>query len=295
MVEIIGRSRELEAITAFLDRTALARGLLLRGEAGIGKTVLWQHLVASARADGYTVLASQPTTSETRLSYAALGDLASAFSAAALEALPTPQRTALDLALMRAGGAGTEQLAVSMAFVSLLTWTARSVPVLVAVDDAQWIDAPTARVLEFALRRTTDHDVRFALAVRSGDPAPLDDALLRAFPEPGTWILELGHLSLGALHHLFSSRLGQHFPRPTLVRLEQASGGNPLLALEIARALVESGESIIPGAPLPIPRSLGQLLSRRILRLPRMTREALLVMAGSPDPVAETAPDRSSA
>jgi DNA-binding NarL/FixJ family response regulator len=262
--------------------------LLLRGDAGIGKTVLWEHLVASARAGGYTVLASHPAASETRLSYAALGDLVSNVPGAALEALPAPQRTALDIALLRAGGARTEQLAVSMAFVSLLAWAARSAPVVVAVDDAQWIDAPTARVLEFALRRTTGHDVRFVLAVRSGEPAPLGDALLREISEPGTLILQLGQLSLGALHHLFSSRLGQHFPRPTLVKLAQASEGNPLLALEIARALVESGESIAPGAPLPVPRSLRQLLNRRIVRLPQATRGALLVVAGSADPDAAT-------
>ncbi len=171
-MEIIGRSTELEAIPGFLDRTAPARGLLLRGEAGISKTVLWQHLVASARADGYTVLASQPTESETRLSYAALGDLVSALPAAALEALPEPQRTALDVALLRAGGARTEELAVSMAFVSLLAWSAASAPVLVAVDDAQWIDAPTSRVLEFAFRRAADRDIRLVLAVRSAESAP---------------------------------------------------------------------------------------------------------------------------
>ena len=289
MVEIIGRSTELETIAAFLERTTAARGLLLGGEAGIGKTVLWTHLVTSARADGYTVLASQPAASETRLSYAALGDLVSALPAAALEAaLPAPQRTALDIALLRASGVRTEQLAVSMAFVSLLAWAARSAPVVVAVDDAQWIDAPTARVLEFALRRTTDHDVRFVLAVRSGEPAQLGDAMLRELPEPETWSLELAQLSLGALHRLFSSRLRQHFPRPTLVKLAQASGGNPLLALEIARALLESDESIAPGAPLPVSRSLRQLLGRRIVRLPRPTRQALLVMAGSADPVVET-------
>jgi len=237
---------------------------------------------------GYTVLVAQPTASETRLSYAALGDLVAALPGAALEALPGPQQTALDLALLRSGGARTEHLAVSMAFVSLLKWAATSAPVLVAIDDAQWIDAPTGRVLEFAFRRATDQDVRFVLAARSGEPAPLGDALLRAFPGSETWSVELAQLSLGALHHLFTSRLGQHFPRPTLVRLEQASQGNPLLALEIARALLESGESIAPGAPLPVPRSLRQLLSRRIVRLPHTTREALLVVAGLADPVIET-------
>lgn len=146
---------------------------------------------------------------------------------------------------------------------------------------------PSARVLEFAVRRTTQQAVRFVLAVRSGEPAPFVGALLRAFPGP-TRVIELAPLSLGALHRLFSSRLRHAFPRPTLVKLEQASGGNPLIALEIARALLESAEQLAPGAPLPVSRSLRQLLGRRIVRLPRSTREALLVMAGSPDPDLET-------
>lgn len=287
-LEIVGRSAEMEAMSAFLDRTMPARALLLRGDAGMGKTVLWQHLVADAQARGWAVLASQPTESEMRLSFAALGDLASAVPNAAMDELPERQQTALDVALQRVAGVPAEQLAVSMAFVALLTSMSSRTPVVVAVDDAQWIDAPSARVLEFALRRTVQHSVRFAVTVRSGEPAPLVDALLRAFPEPATRILELGPLSVGALHHLFSSRLGQHFPRPTLVKLADASGGNPLVALEIARAVLESGEKIAPGAPLPVSRSLRQLLSRRIVRLPHATREALLVIAASADPDAET-------
>jgi len=283
-VEIVGRSVELEMISAFLDGTTPARALLLRGEAGLGKTVLWQHVAAEARARGCALFASQPTQSETRLSFAALGELVSEVSDATMDALPDPQRKALDVALRRAPGVLADQLAISMAFVALLTSTSRSAPVFVVVDDAQWVDVPSIRVLEFALRRTVEQQVRFVLAVREGEAAPLADALLRAFPEPATRTLDLRPLSLGALHHMFSSHLGQHFPRPTLVKLAHASGGNPMVALEIARALLESGEHLAPGSPLPVSRSLRQLLGRRIVRLPRATREALLVMAVSADP-----------
>lgn len=289
VIEIVGRGAELEAVSAFLGGATAARALLLRGEAGMGKTLLWQHLVGTARERGGTVLASQPTQSEARLSFAALADLVSGAPDAALDALPEPQRNAIDIALARtARGVPADQLAVSMAFVSLLTWMARSAPVVVAVDDAHWIDVPSARVVEFALRRTAEHDVRFVLAIRTGESAPLAEALSRAIPDPATRTLELAPLSLAGLHRLFTSRLGQQFPRPVLVKLEQASAGNPLVALEIARALVESGEPLAPGAPLPVSQSLRQLLGRRIVRLPRSTRDALLVMAGSPDPKLET-------
>lgn len=77
VVEIVGRSAELEAVSGFVDGTTAARALLLRGEAGMGKTLLWQHLVRTARERGRAVLASQPTESEARLSFAALGDLVS--------------------------------------------------------------------------------------------------------------------------------------------------------------------------------------------------------------------------
>lgn len=286
-MEIVGRSAELGVVRDFIDTPASARALLLRGDAGMGKTVLWQHAHDSARERGRAVLASQPTRSEARLSFASLGELVSSVPDAAVGALPDPQRGALDVALLRAPGAPADQLAVSMAFVSLLTATSRSAPVIVAIDDAQWIDVPTVRVLEFALRRTVDRDVRFVLAVRSGEPASFADALLHAFPDPATRILELAPLSLGALHHLFSTRLQQHFPRPTLVKIAQSSGGNPLVALEIARALIESGERLAPGAPLPVSSTLRQLLGRRIVRLPRATRDALLVMAGSTQPDTE--------
>ncbi len=287
-IEIVGRSSEMDAISAFIDGTAPSRALILRGDAGIGKTILWQHLVAGARASAWAVLDSQPTESETRLSFAALGDMVSAVPDSTLDELPERQRIALDVALQRVAGVPADQLAVSMAFVTLLAALSSSAPVLVAIDDAQWIDASSARVLEFALRRTVANDVRFVLTVRSGEPAALVDALLRAFPEPETRIIEPGPLSVGALHHLFSSRLGQSFPRPTLMKLVEASGGNPLVALEIARALVESGKQLAPGAPLPASRSLRQLLGRRIARLPRATREALLVMAVTADADMET-------
>ena len=275
-VEIVGRGVEMDAISAFLDGSSAPRALILRGDAGIGKTILWQHLVAGARARGWAVAESQPTESERRLSFASLADLVSAVPAATLDELPERLRLALDVALLRVAAVPTEQLAVSMAFSAVLTSVSSAGPVVAAIDDAQWIDTPTARVLEFALRRTVDREVRFALAVRSGESAPFVDALLRVFPEPETRILEVGPLSVGALHHLFSSRLGQHFPRPTLVRLARAADGNPLVALEIARALLESGERLLPGAQLPVSRSFGQLLSRRIVRLPGPTREALL-------------------
>lgn len=236
--EIIGRSTELEAISVFLDPTTEASGLLLRGDAGMGKTILWRHLVAAARAGSSTVLTAQPAESETRSSFAVLGDLVAGLPDDALDMLPGPQRTALDVALLRAVGLPADPLAVSMAFSTLITSISRVTPVVIAIDDAQWIDAPSARVLGSALRRAVDRGVRFALAVRAGEAAPLADALQRVAAVPPV-ILDLAPLSLAALHHLFASRLDRHFPRPTLVRLANGSRGNPLVALEIARALVE--------------------------------------------------------
>ncbi|MBA2488287.1 MAG: AAA family ATPase, partial [Chloroflexi bacterium] len=285
--EIIGRSTELEAISVFLDPTTEASGLLLRGDAGMGKTILWRHLVAAARAGSSTVLTAQPAESETRSSFAVLGDLVAGIPDAALDMLPGPQRTALDVALLRAVGLPADPLAVSMALVTLITSISRVNPVVIAIDDAQWIDAPSARVLGSALRRAVDRGVRFALAVRAGEAAPLADALQRAAAVPPV-ILDLAPLSLAALHHLFASRLDRHFPRPTLVRLANGSRGNPLVALEIARALVESGEPLVSGAPLPVPGSLRKLLGRRIARLSAATREALLALAASADPDIET-------
>src|SRR6185369_12765413 len=125
------------------------------------------------------------------------------------------------------------------------------------------------------------------LAIR-GAPIAATVDLVAGIPAERREHGRLGPLSLAALHQLFQARFGRSFPRLVLVRIEEASGGNPFYALEIARALVESGASVTPGAPLPIPDTLEALVEARIRALPARTQDALLLAALSAEPTLES-------
>jgi hypothetical protein len=156
--------------------------------------------------------------------------------------------------------------------------------VLVAVDDAQWLDAPTAGVLEFAARRLEGEPVGILSTLRLTDePSRSFD---QAVAEDRRRVVRLGPLSLAALHEIIKARLGHALPRPTLVRIEEASRGNPFHALEIAREVLRRGPEWA-GMSLPVPDDVRVLLAARIRRLPTETRGALLAAAALSEPNVE--------
>src|SRR5262245_31359521 len=128
---------------------------LLSGPAGIGKTTVWRQGLAGALGRGYRAVSCSPVEAETRLSYAALSDLVEPVLEESLPSLPEPQRTALEVALLRSPRAGgrADQRAVSMAVLGCLRAVATTTPIVVAIDDAQWMDGPSVRVLQFVVRR----------------------------------------------------------------------------------------------------------------------------------------------
>jgi predicted ATPase len=209
---------------------------VIEGEAGIGKTTLWFDVLRAAEARGYRVLQARPAESEANLSYAVLADLVGAAFDETRAALPATQERALASVLLReAADRPVDARTTAAALLGVLTTLAAEQPVLVAVDDVQWLDAASARALGFAARRLPPR--LGLLLTRRGDggiEAPL--GLSRALPEDRVHRLVPGPLSLAALHHLIRSRRGTSMPRPLLARLAGASGGNPLFALEIARA-----------------------------------------------------------
>jgi len=145
---------------------------LLEGEAGIGKTTLWRWGLEQAETRGRHVLTCAAVSSEAKLAFTALRDLlARAFDEAAPR-LPIPQRRALDVALLREEpeGAPPERGAVGAAFLSTLQVLAEDRPVLVAIDDVNWLDAASALVLAYAARRLRDEPVQFLFTVRSDFP-----------------------------------------------------------------------------------------------------------------------------
>ena len=274
MTSVVGREAELALVDAYLAGEPAGRTLAIVGEPGIGKTTVWSEAVARARGSETTVLVARPSESEAKLAFAGLADLLTGAPEARLAALPAPQRDALEVALLRMPARRPpERRLVGTALLSLLRGLATTAGgVALAVDDLQWLDAPSAAAIGFALRRLGSEPVRALLAVRSGEAerslvAELqhDERLVR---------VELGPLSVAALHRILSQELGRTFPRPTLVRIGQLSDGNALYALEIARRLErEDGQDL---AELPVPKSLQTLVAARVHTLPVETRAALL-------------------
>jgi DNA-binding CsgD family transcriptional regulator len=277
---LIGRDEELNAVRAFLAGTRDGPAVvLLEGEAGIGKTTVWEAALATEGAR-HEVLRARPAEGEMALSFAALSDLLAGVLEAALPGLPAPQRRALEVALLLEPGGERppEQRAVAAGFLGAVRALARSHQVLVAIDDVQWLDGPSATVLAFALRRLEGARVDFLLAERVEPGAPRALGLDRPPPELKVERVRIEPLSLAALQRLVHIQLGATFSRPVLRRIHDTSGGNPFFALELARA-VEGLEPPAPGEPLPVPDKLHVLVEQRLSGLPEETGEALLAAA----------------
>jgi DNA-binding CsgD family transcriptional regulator len=281
---IVGREDELRAVSDFVRTSARPSALVLEGSAGIGKTTLWLAGVAEAREAGQTVLVTRAAESEARMSYAALGDLLADVPESALGDLAPPLRHAVDRALLRtedAGGA-PDPRAVSLATAHILRTLAASLPVVVAIDDVQWLDRPSARVLSFVFRRLTDEPIGVLESLRLGSAAPPDPIETdRAIA--GSEHITVGPLTVGALGRLLRERTGQSLTRPYVVRLHEVTNGNPLFALAIARTSTADA-SAGPGEPWPVPADIQRVLSSRLAQVPPAAHEALLAIAATSQP-----------
>lgn len=290
MSRTVGREAELHAIDGFVAHGAGV--LAIVGEPGIGKTTLWREGVERARTAGVTVLSARPSESEAKLSFAGLTDLLAGLPEELLERLPAPQRNGIEAALLRrSADRAPAPRVIGAALLSVLRMLVEAAPVLVAVDDLQWLDAPSAAAVEFALRRLGGERVSAIVSTRPGEidrfPVKLGHEL------PVQW-LEPGALSVGALHRIVADGLGRTFPRPVLGRIAEASGGNPLYALEIARALTRN-EPRTDAERLPAPASVDAIVRGRVRGLPAETRTALLRTAALARPHANAVAARDLA
>ena len=273
--EIVGREEELIALRAFIDdEQAGPAALVLEGEAGIGKSTLWLAAVEHARERGMRVLSSRPAEAEHGLAHAGLGDLFDGVLDGVLPSLPPPRRRALEGALLLEDAAGdrVDSRALGMAIRSSLQLLGEHEPVVVAIDDVQWLDDSSAHALAFALRRLVADRVLLLLARRLGEEQVRQSALEQALGAESVRRLQVGPLSLGALHRFVRDRLGRTFARQTLLGIHERSGGNPFFALELARVLEAD---VDPMQPFPVPETLEELVSARISGLPASSREAL--------------------
>jgi DNA-binding CsgD family transcriptional regulator len=285
--EVIGRDAELASIAERLSTISSGCvGLLLVGEAGIGKSTVWSAALEAAVSRSVTILACRCAQTEATLSFSALGDLLGPVLDDAAALLPAPQTRALEIALLRADptDAALDTRAVCLGFLSAVRQLSRSASVLLAIDDIQWLDAATAQVLEFALRRLVSEPVALLASMRSpqdGDlPLDLNDAMLAG----GLVRLPVGPLAAGAITKILHDQAGASMSRPLVWRIFQASGGNPFYALELARELQAHGAEPAAGEPLPVPAGLARLVEARFAGLPAATRELLLLAAAAPHP-----------
>jgi AAA ATPase domain len=279
----VGRDEELAVLDQFLVTGGGFHGLVLVGGPGIGKSTLWNAGVAAAPERGSRVLSACASGAEARLAFAGLIDLFEDVGDETLATLPGPQQRALRVALLRIEpeGAAPEAGAIALGALNALRTLAALDRLLIAIDDVQWLDAPSADVLAFVIRRLDFEPIGFLLARRAGWASAVESAFGPSRAEQ----LEIGPLSLGAIRRLLATRLGLNLPRHVLRRVVDATLGNPLFALELGRMLVEEGVPAI-GEELPVPDAVEDLVGTRVAGLPPAMRRLLLAVALSADPSA---------
>jgi DNA-binding CsgD family transcriptional regulator len=270
---LIGREPELGQLDELLGEARLGRGraLTLRGNAGIGKTVLLDYAVR--QASGFQVLHYTAVEFEAELPFAGLQALLGPL-VDLLPEIPEPQARALRVALALESIATTNRLAVYAGVLSLFGEAAERIPLLVVVDDAHWLDRPSAEALTFAARRLTAESLALLFAVREGEGADFGAALPTVELEP----LETA-ASMELLHERFGSTIATTVAR----HLAEATGGNPLALLEVATLLDEGERAGLEPLPdhLPASESVERTVRRTLRRLSPEARRALLVAAAS--------------
>lgn len=252
------RPAETRVVADFLASASVEpTALLVEGEAGIGKTTLWMAAVDEAHASGFRVLSARPSAAESVLAYASLADMLGGVSTDVWLGLPDPQRLAIERVLLRtrSDGQATDQRAVAAAFLSVVRSLLSGTPVLLAVDDLQWLDSSSAQVIGFAARRLSGH--AGVLATIRSDPECTNTTSWLQLPRmDAIQRIQLGPLSIGSLSKVVSGRLGRDVTRRAMVRIHEVSGGNPFYALELARVM----DDRTPNSEVPLANTLAELV-----------------------------------
>ena len=285
--QIVGRERErssLEGTLSLLPTGPVA--VLIEGEAGIGKSTLWHEAMAMAEAAGTRVLVSRPIQSEAQLPFTTLGDLLSPVIEDLLPQLPGSQSRALQVIFRL-----TEQVepldhrALALAFLGAVRLLASDKPLMLAIDDLQWLDPASAQVLVFGLRRLQTEPVGVMATLRSVKRMPeLWSALSRSYRSERVRALSLGAMAPDEVEILLVREAKGALPRPQLQMIARACGGNPYFALQILSTVAAAPPSKLTGRALPIPDSLRALVRDRLANLPEGSREALLAISALAQP-----------
>jgi DNA-binding CsgD family transcriptional regulator len=257
-------------------------GIAIEGAPGIGKTTLWRDTLSAARRRGWQVLSTAPSERDRDLAFAGLADLFDDLPTAVTAALPDPQARALATALSIDDGPAVNQQTLPRSALAVLRKLAQARPLVVAVDDEQWLDRPTARVLAFALSRLREEPVCLLLSRRPhDDAASLFSQVAQRYGRAGVTTLRLEPLDLASIESMVAARLGGSLSGRVLEQVHETSGGNPLYALAIARTIEPHGGAT---RELTIPRTLTDAISRRLDILDARAADALLVVAAAAAP-----------
>ena len=285
---ILGRDVEVERLTRLVtEASPRSRIVLVEGQAGIGKTTLLERAMALARDQGHALLVCRPVRSEKDLAFVGLMELVSGVDADVADALPGPQRRALDVVLRRTEPDGPlDQLSLSVMLLTVVTDQASRRGLLIAIDDLQWLDRPTAKVLAYVLRRIAGTGADVVLARRGAGSGPWPYGLDLGCSFEVMTSLALGPLSASDLARMLRSRFGWAPPWPTVQRIAEISGGNPFYAREMGRAWAEGrGHRDIGDA---LPGRLLDLVQSRLNALAPPARDLLDLVCVPHRPTAQT-------
>jgi hypothetical protein len=267
-----GRASECALLDELLSaiRRGESRSLVLRGEAGIGKTALLEHLVASA--SDLTVVRAMGVESEAELTYASLHQLCGPMLGH-LDRLPTPQRRALGVVFGLSTGAVPDRFLVGLAALSLFAAAADARPLLCVVDDAQWLDQTSAVTLAFVARRLLADPIGIVFATR--EPA----ADLRQLPE-----LEVRGVRDGDARALLSAAVRFKLDEQVRDRIIAEVRGNPLALLELPRGLsaTQLAGGFGPVGARALPGRIEESFARRLAALSDDARRLSLLAAAEP-------------
>jgi DNA-binding CsgD family transcriptional regulator len=282
---LFGREDSLRVVN---DVLVSSGSVVAIGDPGAGKSSLLRAAAQLAKVRGRRVLSVTPTQFDQGLPFAGLAELIGQLPEGADGGLPGPQRRALAVALQRAEPDRREAdaLAVPLAVRGLLTQLTESGPVALIIDDLQWLDQASVGSIGFALRRISVEPHRLSVLVATRPDPGAGADLIRCLPGR-RHEFSLPPLEDWAIGQLLRKRLGPRWTPPVSAGVAGASGGNPFLALEIARAMQADVPSWRGSAQyghdpvVPVPPSLAELLRERVARLPQHSREVLLLVSAA--------------
>lgn len=271
---LAGRGTECARLDELLAeaRAGQSAVLLLRGDAGIGKSALLEYV--AERADGCRILRASGAESEMELPFAGLHQLCLEL-VAGRGRLPPPQRDALGTAFGLSSGAPPDRFLIGLAVLGLLSNAAETEPLICLVDDVQWLDRSSAQVLAFVARRLAADSVVLLFAAR--DPDDRDE--LAGLPE-----LRLGGLPDVAARELLASAIAASLDAAVRDRMIAETHGNPLALLELPRGSLPgtlAGGFGVPGDG-SLPARIEASFRGRVHQLPAVTQRLLLVAAADP-------------